>query len=26
VTPEPFAAQTTLLERSAGDDWRMVAG
>jgi len=25
VTPEPFAAQTTLLERSAGDDWR-VAG
>ena len=26
VTPEPFAAQTTLLERSAGDDWRVVAG
>jgi general stress protein 26 len=26
VTPEPFAAQTTFLERSAGGDWRVVAG
>jgi general stress protein 26 len=24
VTPEPFAAQTTVLERRAGGDWRIV--
>lgn len=26
VTPEPFAAQTTVLARRAGGDWRVVAG
>jgi general stress protein 26 len=26
VTPEPFAAQTTVLERDAGGHWRVVSG
>ena len=26
VTPEPFAALTTVLERKGGGDWRVVAG
>ena len=26
VTPEPFAAYTTVLERNAGGDWRIAGG